>query len=487
MNIQSNIDKIKNLTGNMEQLITRELIVGKKSFIDAAIVYIDGLADKDIIDRDILNPLMLHIDDDFFNIKNIDDYILRKYITVSNSFLETEIKKAVENLKRGRTILLLQASDNFIVIDTAGGVYRSIQEPINDFSIIGPREGFVENLHTNISILKRKIKDKNLKTEKFILGRRSQTDLVLMYIDDVVDKEYLNLLIEKIDSIDVDYITESSTIEQLIEEHTFSIFPQVIGAERPDIVEAKLMEGRIALLLDGTPNVTTYPTIFIEFFQTKEDYYQRTTLAFFTRIIRLIAVFIVITIPSIYITLIKYNPEMIPIEFVKSLVQSRKGIALTPFISLVVIQITIELLREGGLRLPGKIGQTLSVVGGIIIGDAALQAKIISPSTLLVAGVVTVASFAISNYQMSISIRMIAYPMLILSNWLGVLGIAIGWFFILSYLCSLENLGVPYFSFNKNDLKDVLIRLPIWKMNNRPDAIPHKDAIRQKDLKGNKK
>jgi spore germination protein KA len=486
MNIQDSVNEIKNLTGNPSELVTRNLIIGKETSIEAVVIYINGLADKNIIDRDILTPLMIHADEDFINIKNVDDYIFRKYITVGNSNIETDINKAVEGIKRGKTVVITQSSSNFIVVDTTGGAYRAIQEPVNDVSLKGPREGFVESLQINTSIMKRRIKDKNLVTEQFTLGVRSQTDLVIMYIDDVVDKEYLKKLREKINNINMDFVSENSLIEQCIEEHPYSIFPQVIGSERPDVVEANLMEGRIAFLLDGTSNVTTYPTIFAEFFQTPEDYYGRSILASFIRMIRIIAVFIVITVPAIYITLIKFNSEMIPIEFIESLVSSRKGIALTPFISLVSMQFTIELLREGGLRLPGKIGQTLSVVGGIIIGDAALKAKIVSSTTLLVAGISTVASFAISNYQMSLAVRSVAYPMLALANWLGMLGIVIGWFFILSYLCSLENLGVPYLSFSKNDMKDIFIRAPITKMDTRPDAIPNNNSMRQDNSRGGK-
>lgn len=483
MNISNEIDEIKNLIGDNDQLITRSLIIGKESFIEATILYVSGLADKNIIDRGILSPLMINVNEDLSGIEELEEYINKRYITVSNSYIETDINNVIEDIKRGRTVLLLKNSKKYIVIDTSDNIHRAIQEPMNEVSIIGPREGFVENIQTNVAMLKRRIKDKNLKTEKFTVGRRSQSDLVMMYIDDIVDKEYLKKLKAKIKKIDADNILDNGILEQWIEEHPYSIFPQTIGSEKPDIVEAKLMEGRIAIILDGTPNVTTYPTVFIEFFQTKEDYYERTLVSFLTRIIRLIAVFIVITVPSIYITLIKFNAEMIPIEFIKSLVELRKGIALTPFVSLLSIKITIELLREGGLRLPNKIAQTLSVVGGIIIGDAALEAKIVSAPTLLVAGISTVASLAISNYQMSIAIRSISYPMLFLANWLGMLGVVIGWFFILGYLSSLENLDVPYFSLTKNDLKDVFIRAPIWKMNNRPDAIPHNDSVRQKDMR----
>ncbi len=484
--ISNIVYNIKNLLRSENELVTRNLIVGKNKYTEVTIIYMNGLANMDVIDRDILNPLMLHIDEDLTFMKNNAEYIYKKYITVSNTNIETDFNKVADSIKRGKTVIVVDGCNDLIVVDTTGGLYRSISEPINDLSLRGPREGFVENLEINISLLKRKIKDKNLETEKFVLGRRTQTDLEIMYIKDIVDEELLKKLKDKINKIDLDSVSVNSFIEQSVEEHPYSIFPQVIGSERPDVIQAALMEGRIAFLLDGTPYVTTYPTVFAEFFQTSEDYYGRTVVATFTRMVRLLAVFIVITVPSIYITFIKFNSELIPIEYVESLIKSRKGIALTPFMSLLAMQLTIEFLREGGFRLPTKIGQTLSVVGGIIVGDAALNAKVVSSTTLLVAGITTVASFVIPNYQMSISIRLISYIMLIMTNWIGILGIIIGWFFILSYLCSLENLGVPYFSFHKSDMKDIFIRAPIWKMNKRPDVIPHNDDIRQSDFRRKK-
>lgn len=482
--INYSIDNIKKLVGNVEELVVRNFIVGKGFYIELALIYINGLANNDIIDRDILNPLMLHMKEDLMGIKNREEYIYKKYIAVSNTIVESDINKVVDSIKRGKTVLLIEGSVKYIVIDTTGGTYRGISEPVNDPSLRGPREGFVENLETNISILRRKIKDKNLATDKFTLGRRSQTDLVIMYLDDVVDKDFLQKIKDRISIIDVDSIPTNTIVEQFIEEHPYSLLPQTNGSERPDVIQAALMEGKIAFLLAGTPYVITYPSIFIEFFQTIEDYYGRSIQSYFTRTLRFMAVFLVMFLPSIYITFIKFNTELIPIEYIKSLIQDRKGTALTPFMSMIAIQLTIELLREGGLRMPSKIGQTLSVVGGIIIGDAAIKAKFVSSSVLLIAGIATVSSFAISNYQMSIAIRFLSYPMLVLANWLGALGIVIECFFVLAYLCSLENFGVPYFSFHRKDLKDIFIRSPIWKMNERPEAIPHNDPVRQSDFRG---
>lgn len=482
--INFRINNIKKLLGNKSELVVKNIFIGEKNYLKAAIIYLNGLANKDIINRDILNPLMLQIKEDLSNISNIDYYLSKRYIAVSNTYIEMDINKAADSVNKGKTVIVVEGSSKFIVVETTGGVYRGPSEPATDFSLRGPREGFIENLETNVSMLRRNIKDKNLKLENFTLGKRSKTTLALMYIDDIVDKDLLNTIKSKIEKIDVDSVLSTNIIEEIVEDNPLSVLPQTIGSERPDVITSKLMEGRVAFLLEGISYVTTYPTTFIEFFQTPEDYYGKTVQGFFMRIIRFLAAFIVITFPAIYITFIKFNSDLIPIEFIQSLIMARKGIALTPFMSLLSMQITIEFLREGGLRLPGKVGQTLSVVGGIIIGDAALKAKIVSSFTLLIAGISTVASFVISNYQMAISIRIIAYPILILSNWLGALGIVIGWYFILAYLCSLENLGVPYFSFHKSDMKDTFVRVPNYKMNKRPQSIPHNNDVRQGNIGG---
>ncbi|AKN33617.1 spore germination protein [Clostridium carboxidivorans P7] len=481
--LQQNLDDIKNLMGNGIQLITKNFVMGSKEPIEACIIYVNGLVNKDMIDRDILNPLMLHIEENLSSIPQVEDYVCKKYITISNTQLEKDINKAVDAAKRGKTLMLVQESSSFIIIDTTGGNFRAISDPMNETSLRGPRDSFVENLETNLSIIRRRLKDKNLKMETFTLGERSQTDLVIVYIDDIVDKSLLKKIKDRIQSIKVDSVSSSAMVEQLIEEHTYSIFPQTFATERPDIVQSNLLEGRIALMPEGTPSVITLPSLFTDFFQTVEDYYHRTIVASFTRIIKCIAVFIVITISSVYITLIKFNSELIPLTFIQSIIESRKGIALTPFMSILSMNLVIEFLREGGLRLPSKIGQTLSVVGGIIIGDAALKAKIVSSLTLLIVGVTTTASFLIPNYEMALSIRMINYPMLVLANWLGALGIAIGWFFLIAYLCALDSYGVPYLSFHKSDLKDIFIRAPIWKMNKRPEAIPNNNPVRQKNFR----
>ncbi len=481
--LNKNIELIRNGLGIQSPIVVKNFYIGKDHPLEAAIIYVNGLTNKDIIDRDLLNPLMLHVQENLTFKRNIGDYLCKKYISMSNTSIEIDLNAVLNNLKRGKTIVLINGVTEAIIADTTGGMYRAMIEPMNETASKGPRDGFVENLEVNISLIRRKMKDNNLTIELLNVGKRSQNDLAIIYMSNVVDMAVLEELRKRLTSIDVDAVLSNGSLEQYIETNTYTVFPQAFSTERPDRAIANMLEGRIVVVLEGTPMVLILPALFMQFFQAVEDYSQRTIISSFVRLLRIFAVFVVITLPSIYLTLIKFNVELIPIKFVTPIVQSRVGIALSPFLEIVSMELVVEFLREGGLRLPTKIAQTLSLVGGIIIGDTAIKSKIVSPTTLLIVGVTVIATFLIPNYDMSLSIRILRFPMLILANIMGIFGIALGWFFILAHLSSLESLGVPYFEFHIADLRDTFIRSPLWKMNNRPEGIPNQDSIRQTDFR----
>lgn len=482
ISLKQNIQEISKGLGDQNLIMVRGLYIGSGNPINAAVIYLNGLVEKESIENNILRPLMLGINEKL-QLKGICDYLIKRYILISNSWIESDVQNIINMIKRGKTAVVIEGVSEVILTDTSGGEYRSIIEPANETVIRGNREGFVENIETNISLLKRILKDTNLVVEGFTVGRRSQTDIAMVYIKDIADGDIVNNIRQRINSIDVDTIMASGTLGQYMEDYTFFPFPLSRGTEKPDIAVDNLVEGKIVIIVGGTPHIMIAPCTFLDFFQTVEDYNQRTVVANFTRLLRFLAVFIVITAPSIYLTLIKFNAELIPIKFITPIIQSRIGIALTPFLEILLMEIIVEFLREGGLRLPSKIGQTLSVVGGIIIGDTAVASKIVSPTTLFIIGITVVAAFLIPNYDMSLSIRVIRFPMLILANFLGIFGIGIGWYFIITTLCSTDSFGVPYLSFKKSDIKDTLIRAPLWMMNKRPEAIPNSNSTRQTDFR----
>ncbi|HEY8892119.1 MAG TPA: spore germination protein [Clostridium sp.] len=481
--LDGNIDLIRNGLGKQSSMVVKHFYIGRDQPLEAAIIYVNGITDKDIIDRDILNPLMIHIGENLNGMVNIGDYLCKRYISMSNTSVELDLNVVLKDLKRGKTAVLINGASEVIIADTTGGMQRAIMEPMNETAAKGPRDGFVENLDVNISLIRRKVKDKNLTIDLFNVGSRLQSDVAVVYINDIADKQVLEELKKRVEAINVDAVLSAGKLEQFIESYAYSVFPQAFSSERPDRAIGNMLEGKIIVLVEGTPLVLIYPAIFMQFFQAVEDYTERTVISSFVRLLRIMAAIIVITLPSFYLTLIKFNVELIPIKFVTPIVQSRVGIALTPFLEIFAMEIVVEFLREGGLRLPTKIAQTLSLVGGIIIGDTAIQSKMVSPTTLLIVGVTVISTFLIPSYDMSLSIRILRFPMLMLTNIMGIFGIAIGWFLILVHLSSLDSLGVPYFEFHKSDLKDTFIRAPLWKMNKRPEVTPNQDSIRQTDFR----
>lgn len=484
MNLTVKIKTILELCGNSNQVIVRKISIGKENPIETVLIYIIGLIDENIINRDILNPLLFQIREDLSGIKQINNYICNRFISMSNVTIENDINNVVKEIKRGKTAIIIETADNYIVANTADGEHRNISEPTDEIGVRGAREGFIENLEINISLLKRGIKDKNMVIENFVVGKRSQRDLAMVYIDDIVDKDLVEEIKTRLQAIDVDAVTSVGMVEQFIESYAYTIFPQAFTTQRPDIVQQNIMEGRIAILLEGTPFVLTVPALLMEFFQAVEDYSQRTIVTTFNRFIRILGTIIIVTLPSIYLSLVRFNAELIPIKFVLPLVQSRKDIALSPFFEILSMDIVIEFLREGGLRLPSKISQVISIVGGFIIGSAALQAHLVSPDTLVVVGVSTMGTFIIPNYDMASSIRLLSFPLLFLTNFLGAFGLIIGLYLLSVHVLSLDSFGVPYFALDKySDLKDIIIRVPLWKMNRRPESIPNNNPIRQSDFR----
>lgn len=475
--LDKKVDLIKKEFNGKMPIVIRKFLIG--SSIDAAVIFIDVLVDKKKIDENIMKPLMFNVKRDLVTNKKTAEYIRQCFIPVSNSKLEKNFDNIITSIKEGCSVILINKVTDVIIISTPSGNHRSINDPVNESVIIGSREGFVENIETNINILMRKIKDKNLIVEDYNIGTRSQTRLSLVYIDGLVDYDVLNNIRNSINSIQVDSVITPSMLVQYMEKKMYSIFPKSYETERPDIVEANLMEGRIAVILNGAPNIIIAPAVFFDFFQGLEDYYFSSIISSFLRITRIIAFFLSISLPPIYLTFIKYNPQFIPTKFIVPIAQSRIGIPISPMFEIIAMEIFIELLREGGLRLPPKIAQTISVVGGIIIGEAALKSKIVSPTTLLIVGISAVSNFVIPNYNMSVSIRFIKFPMLLLADILGILGVTLSWLFIIIHLASQDSFGVPYFSIKASDIKDIFIRIPLWHLNRRIDTIPNSNKKSQ--------
>lgn len=462
--------------------------------IPAAALYIHGVIDSTVLNRDILYPLMMHgIPADS---ESQSEYLINNigHTAVATGQISQayNIDDILHSLFDGLVILLFDHVDQALVVDIRGGDMRTVQEPIIDKSICGAREGFVENLVVNIALIRRKLRDPNLVVFRTTVGRRSRTDVAILYIEDIADPAIVAELKKRIDQINIDATLSSGYINQLIEDNPYTVFPLTRVVERTDIAAAELAEGRVVLISDQSPLVLVYPALFVEMFQTAEDYYEKSLVGSFWRPFRLLAFFLAVSLPSLYIALLSFQPELIPLDLLISMARAREQVPY-PVVFETIIQMTIiQFVIEAGLRLPTPLGQTIGVVSGIILGQAAITAKLASPEVIIIIAVATIATFCIPNFCMSMAARIISLPLLLLSSAFGLFGFSLGWLFIITHLSGLSSMGVPYFApfapFRFSDLHDSVWRGFLWKFKNRPASIPHQDQKRQGDERrgGNK-
>lgn len=468
-------------TSTSSSIIKKELLIDKDKSTPITLIYSESTVDKNIINRDILNPLMNN-----FNVlfpENVDKYefLIKVALPVCNAKIETSISDISNALSLGKTLIIFDGYRKSIIIDTTLFTYRSISEPTLTSSISSSKEDLNESLETNISIFKRRFKDRNLVIKNDVVGRRSKTNIDILYVKDVANPNVVQNVIEKISDIDIDNIQSLGELQQYIEEFSYSLAPQGYITDSAENAVNKLAEGKVIVLMEGSPFALCLPALFIEFFHSPDDYSHRTIIASFARLLRFISTLIVLTLPSFYIILTKFNVEILVNKFVQPIVYSRQGIALSPFLEVFIMEFIVELLREGGVNLPNKVGQTLSIVSGIIIGDAALQSKIVSPPALFVVGISVVGTFLIPNYRMALCVRFIKFPFLILSNAFGLIGYVICVYLTLNYLFNLNIYGIDYVCFYSDDMKDQFIRGTLKRLKKRPIILETLDKIRYKN------
>lgn len=454
----------------------------------ALVVYIEEMVKKEILDRDVISNLISESTEMKTELKHLRNIDIRKLLRISNITEMTEFSNVITEILDGSAIIFIDGIDTAFVIPSRGWEKRNVTEPTSESVVKGPREGFVESLNINRVLLRRKIRNPNLIFESLRLGRQTKTIINIVYIDGIANKEVLSELKKRLDKIDTDSILESEYIEEFIDDNPFSPVSTVGNSQKPDIIAAKLLEGRIAILCDGTPHVLTVPQIFAEVMQTGEDYYIRPLIATFLRLLRMISLVVALTLPALYVSLETFHQDMIPSAFLNTMIGASEGIPFPAFFEALVMVLTFEFMKESGTRLPRPIGSAISIVGALVLGDAAVNAGIISADMVIVVAFTAICTFILSPFNETISIYRLI--MLMLSGFLGLYGMTIGAFMIIIHLVSLRSFGVPYMSplapISFAGLKDYLLRVPIWMIKRRPEVIAKENVIRQSEKVGNK-
>lgn len=445
----------------------------------AFVVYIEGMINLDLLDRNVLTPLLRESVEEW----NETEKELSSIISISDVREVGLFADIVSHMSSGCAILFIDGIAFGYSLGIAYWEKRGIEEPSAESIIRGPREGFTETMIVNTAMLRRKIKSPALKMMSYQVGRHTRTEVVILYMEGIANQSLIEEVEQRIMDIDIDGILESGYIEGLIEDNPLSPFPQIQVTERPDVVSAALLEGRTSILVDGTPFALIAPATLFTLLQSPEDYYQRFIIGTFIRWLRYLFFFITLLLPSLYVAILTFHQEMVPTSLLLSIAKSREDIPFPALVEALLMEISFEALREAGVRLPKQVGAAVSIVGALVIGQAATTAGLVSAPMVMVVAITGIASFMMPQYSTGIALRMLRFPIMFLSGLLGLLGLMLGFIAIIIHLSSLRSLGVPYLQplapLKGTEVKDVLARAPIWAMRTRPKFTGRANRIRQ--------
>ncbi|WP_240913065.1 MULTISPECIES: spore germination protein [Paenibacillus] len=484
-----NVQMIKEMTGDSSDIIIRRLDQALGKPVHVAVIYTDGLADEQIINNSILKSLtQIQADADcsLDPPKQVLGWIKHRFLAIGQVTDIDTMKKLFDAILAGNTVILVDGTAKGISASSAGGEQRGVDEPQSQTVIRGPREGFTENLRINTSLIRRKIKNPNLWIVDRTIGRVTQTDVAVMYIHGIASDNVVQEILRRLDRIDIDSVLESGYIEEFIQDATFTPFPTLTNSERPDAIAGAILEGKVAILVDGSPFVLIAPITIFKLFQSSEDYYQKFDIATFLRLMRIIAFVFSMLLPSMYIAITTFHQQMLPTTLLISLAAQREGVPFPAFVEALAMEITFEVLREAGVRMPRAIGSAISIVGALVLGQAAVQAGLVSAAMVIIVAFTAIAGFVAPSVSLSNSARLLRFGFMLLAATLGLFGIIAGLMAMLIHLAGLRSFGIPYLiplaPFTTSDQKDSLVRVPWWAMIKRPTLISQKNVKRQKSI-----
>jgi len=468
--LEKNISIITKLFQDDDSFVTRRIVNEHKSY-NFFICYCDGVVNTQIINDFIIRPLMRN--ELPMHKKLTADEIINNIVMVSEINKLSEFGKIIETVTYGDTILFVDGIDEAIVINSRFFTTRTVAEPDAEKILSGPREGFTEGLMTNLSLIRRKLRTNDFKIRAYTLGERTKTQMFICYIDGIANKTVIDELYKRLDKLKIDGVLDSNYIAELIRDNSYSPYSTMGYTERPDVVVAKLLEGRVALVVDGTPVVLTIPFLFIENFQSNEDYYLNFFYSSFTRMLRMISYFLTITVPALYIGIFAFHLETMPPQLMVSIASERISVPLPAALEAYLMLLIFDILREAGMRMPSNAGQALSIVGALVIGQAAVEAKLIAAPMIIIVGIVGITNLLVP--KMNSAVMIVRFGLLTLSSFFGLTGIVLGVAAMVVHMCNLKSFGVPILSslssLKYQDVKDSVVRSPWPEMINRPTEL----------------
>lgn len=459
----------------------------------AVVIYVDGMTDAQTVQDFVIRPLQSRFGTDLTqNLGSLSDAERLSYL--EKHVLETVDWKEVEtyediltDILSGNTLLLVEGCAGAVSLSTKNFPTRGVGQTEQEMVIRGPKDSFTEGFRTNTALIRRRIRDPRLKMEHTKVGERSKTDLAICYMDDLVDPEVLAQVKQKIGQLSLDGIFDGGMVEQLLEKNPWTPFPQFQHTERPDKAASSLLEGRVVLVIDNSPGVLILPVTYAMFFQSGDDYYTRFAVASFARILRFAAAVFAIGFPGLYVAIAAYHTEMLPTAFLLSIAQARTGIVIPVVLEVLLMEFQFELLREAGIHIPGQLGGTIGIVGGLIVGQAAVDAGLVSTIVVIVVSFTAIASFIVPSEAFGGVFRLLKFVFILAAALWGIYGYLLVFTALLFHLSQLESFGVPYMlpsvcggNLDYNSHKDRYVRYPLRYMWKRPVTTRTGRRIRRK-------
>lgn len=480
--LQDNKITIQNILNNFSDLSIREVKITNNPQFTAMLVYLNNMIDSSLIEESIIEKLTDKPAEYAYNpgSKEYSKYLFG----IRDEDIYMDMSKAIDSILSGNLVLFIDGLDQAMVINIKKPPARSIEEPQVETVIRGPREGFTESITTNIALIRKKIKSTNLKMESFQIGRETKTDIAIAYLSTVANPKIIAEVKERLNKIDIDAVIGANYIKEYIEDEPLGIFPTIFSTERPDVAATKILEGRIVIIIDETPLVISVPSLFIEFLITNEDYYLKYIPGTINRWIRYLSFIITITLPGTYLALTTFHQEVIPTPLLINFIKARSKLPYSELFECFSILLMYEILRESGIRMPRTVGQSMSVVGALVLGMAAVEAGFVSAPMVIIVSITAVCSFSIPATDMYVAVTLPRFVFMFLGGSLGLLGLTCGIVILFMKLMSKRSFGVPYMvplaPFISSEFQDLFMRRPIWSKFGRSWIITGRSSIKRK-------
>lgn len=480
------LEQLENQFRGSDDVKFRKLCLGSPG-VTVVVISIEGMTNDQRVEEFTIRPLLTWGEKaSSQEIRRWDlPHVIESVLNATDAKVVDDFEVAVGAILGGDIFLVREGDRRGIQIENRGWESRGVEDPVHEVTIRGPRDSFTENLFWNTGLVRRRLKDPNIRVKVKKVGRRTRTNVAMLYIEDITPSDLVAEIEQRLEAIDIDAILDTGHIEKLIEDEWYSPFPQHLKTERPDKVAYALLDGRAIVMADTTPFVLVMPASLDSFFHTPEDSYDRAFPVSMLRMLRFTASLLSTIIPALYVALVAYHPDALPTELALRVAASREGVAFPVLVEAILMQIVLEMIKEAGLRQPGTLGQTFGIVGGLILGDVGIRAGVVSEAMVITVAVTAIASFNATDREMGTILRLLGLPIMLSAAVLGLYGVVMGALLIMIHLSILRSYGVPYLVpyiyYKWSDVKDTTFRAPLLTLKERPSFLGSKNRRRQGD------